>query len=221
MKVLVVGMTPLPWKYYQALQSKHALQVSSVQKPFFKKIAKQGFDTTIIWSDKLSPLYTKKLCTHLHREFPALKTLVLGNHFSSLQRAELLLAGARDCMPDSVCTKELLARVRNAHAAAGQHLQPPVFSRANFQFRFKEKLATFDQTIIPLNKKETLLLNALLQKPDHVLSPQTLYSAVWDSKPPSSNSLEVYICALRRKIEKPFGLKLLTTFKGRGYGVLT
>jgi DNA-binding response OmpR family regulator len=219
MKVLVVGMSPLPWKFYQALQSKYFLHVRSVQKPFLSAIAKQKYDATIIWSEKLSPLYTKKLITHLHLEFPALKTLVLGNHLSSPQRAELLQAGAKDCMSDAVCVQELLARVHNAQDDR-QSTTATVFSYGGFEFKFKEKLASFGHTLIPLNKKEIRLLSVLLQKPNQVVSSSALYAVVWNGSPPASNSLEVYMSNLRRKLEKPFGLRLFTTFKGRGYGVI-
>ena len=225
MKVLVVGMTPLPWKYHQVLQSKYVLQVRSVQKPFLDLIAQQQYDTTIIWSEKLSVLFTKKLLSHLNQEFPSLKTLVFGNHFSSLQRAELLSAGAKDCIPDSVCTQELIARIRNVKNISGQltskHLtKQAIFTHGNFQFDFKKKLAIYHHTSIPLNKKETLLLSTLLRKPNQIFSSQTLYNIIWNNTLPSSNSLEVYLCSLRRKIEKPFGIKLFTTFKGRGWAVI-
>ena len=32
-----------------------------------------------------------------------------------------------------------------------------------------------------------------------------------------TNKLEVYICFLRRKIERPTGLHLITTVRGKGY----
>jgi DNA-binding response OmpR family regulator len=125
-------------------------------------------------------------------------------------------------MPDSVCTQELLIRLHNANKSIAQ-TEPliAVFARGKFRFDLQTKIATYNQVPIPLNKKETQLLVTFLQNPNRIFSAASLYNLIWQrTSYPTSNSLEVYMSSLRHKIEKPFGLALFTTFKGRGYGVL-
>ena len=178
MKVLVVGITPLPWKFYQALQKKHVLSVHSIRKPFLKLIAQHQYQTTIIWSESLSLAFTKKLLFQLRENFPSLNILILSNPLTSLQRAELLSAGAKDCLSNSVCTQELLARLSNISHTKNSKQNSAIFSYKDFRFEFEKKQATYKKTIVHLNKKEALLLSTLLSRPNYVFSFQTLFSVL-------------------------------------------
>jgi len=56
-----------------------------------------------------------------------------------------------------------------------------------------------------------------LRHPGEVLSRTRIYEQVWDdSYDGLSNTLEVHIMELRRKLEA-FGPRLITTVRGRGY----
>ena len=44
---------------------------------------------------------------------------------------------------------------------------------------------------------------------------EALHSAGRESA--DSNKTEVYLCFLRRKIERPLGIRLITTVRGKGY----
>jgi DNA-binding response OmpR family regulator len=51
-----------------------------------------------------------------------------------------------------------------------------------------------------------------------VVAKTELLSRAWDfAYDGDSNVVEVYVSALRRKIDKPFGLTTLTTVRGAGY----
>ncbi len=69
-----------------------------------------------------------------------------------------------------------------------------------------------DLTPIALRILETLMQNA-----PHVVKREQLEKAIWQKKPPSSNSLQTHIHYLRDAIDKPFEKPLLHTVHGIGY----
>ena len=71
---------------------------------------------------------------------------------------------------------------------------------------------------LELTRTEWLLLELFLQNPTRVLSRDIIHDRVWGfAAGASSNSLEVYISYLRRKLEAGGGPRLLHTVRGFGY----
>ena len=74
---------------------------------------------------------------------------------------------------------------------------------------------------IELTAKEYALLLYLLRHPRQVLSRTRIYENVWDERYDGlSNTLEVHVMELRRKLEQ-HGERLIHTVRGRGYRVET
>jgi two-component system copper resistance phosphate regulon response regulator CusR len=70
---------------------------------------------------------------------------------------------------------------------------------------------------IELTAKEQALLVLFLRHPGQVLSRTRIYDQVWDDRYDGlSNTLEVHVMELRRKLEK-HGPRLIHTLRGRGY----
>jgi two-component system copper resistance phosphate regulon response regulator CusR len=70
---------------------------------------------------------------------------------------------------------------------------------------------------IELTAKEQSLLVLFLRHPGQVLTRTRIYDYVWDERYDGlSNTLEVHIMELRRKLEK-HGPRLIHTLRGRGY----
>jgi two-component system copper resistance phosphate regulon response regulator CusR len=68
-----------------------------------------------------------------------------------------------------------------------------------------------------LTAREYTLLVYFLRHPDEVLSRTRIYAAVWDERYDGlSNTLEVHVKELRRKLEA-HGPRLIWTLRGRGY----
>ncbi len=71
---------------------------------------------------------------------------------------------------------------------------------------------------IPLSAKEFALLEALMQRPGEVLSRAEIINRVWDfAYAGTSNVVDVYIRALRKKIDVPFDRHSIETVRGAGY----
>jgi DNA-binding response OmpR family regulator len=70
---------------------------------------------------------------------------------------------------------------------------------------------------LDLTAKEQALLGFFLRHPDEVLSRTRIYEHVWDERYDGlSNTLEVHVAELRRKLEGK-GPRLIHTLRGRGY----
>lgn len=71
---------------------------------------------------------------------------------------------------------------------------------------------------IPLTPKEFAVLHGLARRPGEVVSKRELLAQAWDfAYDGDPNIVEVYISALRRKIDSPFGRSSLVTVRGAGY----
>lgn len=91
----------------------------------------------------------------------------------------------------------------------GDHLLYPV----------ETGMVAVGQTLVSLTGREWALFTCLWERRGRVVSKKILQEklhALQDGQAPS-NAVEVYICHLRRKLEKPTGRRFITTVRGVGY----
>ncbi len=74
-------------------------------------------------------------------------------------------------------------------------------------------VATVGNRRIPLTPTEAAVLRRLCDRPGEPVSRDELCSLIGGG----GNSVDVYICHLRRKIEKPLGRRMIATVRGKGY----
>lgn len=70
---------------------------------------------------------------------------------------------------------------------------------------------------VHLTRREYDLLEALAVNEGRVLSRETIQERVWSDDEAFSNTVDVFIGTLRKKIDAPFGKKLIHTEVGFGY----
>ena len=74
------------------------------------------------------------------------------------------------------------------------------------------------ERLIELTRTEFLLLELLMNHPRQVLTRTQIFEHVWGYDfGPSSNSLEVYVGYLRRKLEATASRGVIQTVRGVGY----
>jgi two-component system, OmpR family, copper resistance phosphate regulon response regulator CusR len=131
-------------------------------------------------------------------------------------RVRGLDAGADDYLCKPFAFEELLARVRalarRPAAGAGTEL-----AHADVKLDLATHRAERAGRRLDLTPKEEALLVFFLRHPDEVLSRTRIYEHVWDERYDGlSNTLEVHVMELRRKLEAA-GPRLIHTARGRGY----
>lgn len=132
------------------------------------------------------------------------------------QRVEGLTAGADDYLCKPFAFEELLARV--------QALLRRLPGRIGTEWRHHDVVLDLSTNradrggqSLGLTVREQALLLFFLRHPGEVLSRTRLYEQVWEEQYDGlSNTLEVHIMELRKKLEA-HGPRLIHTVRGRGY----
>jgi two-component system, OmpR family, copper resistance phosphate regulon response regulator CusR len=131
-------------------------------------------------------------------------------------RVRGLDAGADDYLPKPFAFAELLARVRalvrRRDAAEGTTLE-----YRDVRVDLATQRAERGGHALALTAKEQALLVFFLRHAGRVLSRTRIYEHVWDERYDGlSNTLEVHVKELRRKLEA-HGPRIIHTLRGRGY----
>jgi two-component system copper resistance phosphate regulon response regulator CusR len=131
-------------------------------------------------------------------------------------RVRGLDAGADDYLCKPFAFEELRARVRALARRPGRG-SGTVLTFRDVRLDLATQRAERAGQPLNLTAKEQALLVFLLRHPGEVLSRTRIYEHVWDERYDGlSNTLEVHVMELRRKLEAHGG-RLIHTRRGRGY----
>ncbi|MEU7741029.1 response regulator transcription factor [Nonomuraea sp. NPDC049158] len=131
--------------------------------------------------------------------------------------AEALDTGADDYLAKPFSYVVLLARLR-ALVRRGGHERPVTITVGDLVVDPAGLRCRRGETQIALTPKEFAVLHGLARRAGEVVSKSELLAQAWDfSYDGDPNIVEVYISALRRKIDQPFGRTTLVTVRGAGY----
>ena len=136
---------------------------------------------------------------------------------SSAHRVELLDIGADDFLAKPYDLHELGARVRAVVRRSQQptdHREQGLTTYGPLTLQPNSGSVTWHGKSIPLTVKEFMVLETLLKRPNRVVQRQQLEAEVYGwNDPIESNSIEVHVHYLRRKIDP----QLIQTVRGVGY----
>ena len=134
-------------------------------------------------------------------------------------RVEALDAGADDFVGKPFALEELLARLRALLRRSLWTSDAPlvVLRYADVTLDRSTRQVARNGRILSLTRTEFELLNAFMAKPEQVLSRARLFDVVWGYEPNGSNTLDVYVGYLRRKLEAAGEPRLLHTQRGVGF----
>jgi two-component system copper resistance phosphate regulon response regulator CusR len=131
-------------------------------------------------------------------------------------RVRGLDAGADDYLCKPFAFEELLARVR-ALIRRPARSADTILTHADVHLDLATHRADRAGSRLDLTPKEESLLMFFLRHPGEILSRTRIYEHVWDERYDGlSNTLEVHVMELRRKLEA-HGPRLIHTARGRGY----
>jgi DNA-binding response OmpR family regulator len=149
---------------------------------------------------------------------PILMLTALGSVDDKLTGFE---AGADDYLVKPFEFRELMARLRALHKRSGENgAALPVLRAADLELHLNDKTARRGGRKIELTAKEFSLLEYLMRNRNRVVSRVDIAEKVWDIHfDTGTNTIDVYVNFLRKKIDKDFDRKLIHTVIGMGYSL--
>ncbi len=155
------------------------------------------------------------ICTRLRATGFTIPILMLTAKDEVCERVTGLNAGADDYITKPFSIDELLARI-NAHLR--RHDTPNSFSFADLSLNLTSREVYRQHRPIQLTAKEFDLLAYLMQHPRQVLTREQMLESVWGYDfMGESNIIEVYVRALRLKLEAGGFSRLIHTVRSVGY----
>jgi len=158
-----------------------------------------------------------EVCRNLRRRGVQAPVLMLTALSGTQDKVNGLDAGADDYLAKPFEFEELLARLR-ALMRRGQASESRILRCDDLELDLYSHVATRAGEKIELSNREFALLECLMRNENRVLSRIQIGEKVWDMNfEPTSNVIDVYISALRKKIDRGFDRPLIHTIKGAGY----
>jgi two-component system copper resistance phosphate regulon response regulator CusR len=175
-------------------------------------------DYDLIVLDVLLPHHDGfEVCRQLRARRDATPILMLTARAGIEDRLTGFAAGADDYLTKPFSFRELLARI-HALLRRDSQLRPDIFQLHDLVVDSASHRVSRAAREIELTAKEYALLEYLTRRAGQLVSRAEIAAHVWDdSFDPFSNTIEVYMNRLRKKIDEDHQVKLLHTRRGEGY----
>ena len=158
-----------------------------------------------------------EVCRELRARKIATPILMLTARAAVDDRLTGFAAGADDYLTKPFSFRELLARI-HALLRRGSHLRPEILEIEDLVVDLASHRVSRAGREVQLTAKEYALLEYLARRSGQLVSRAEIADHVWDdSFDPFSNTIEVYMNRLRKKIDEDHSPKLLHTRRGEGY----
>jgi DNA-binding response OmpR family regulator len=160
-----------------------------------------------------------ELCRELRSRGTRAKILMLTARDTVENKIEGLDAGADDYLVKPFSFRELMARMR-ALLRRTEVVEPGPLVYDDLSYDPESREVTRDNETVRLTVREGALFELLLRRRGKVVSRTEIQARIWeDSFDLSTNIIDVYINALRKKIDGGEREKLIQTVRGVGYRV--
>lgn len=158
-----------------------------------------------------------EVCRELRAQGETIPVLMLTARATVDDRITGFDAGADDYLTKPFSFRELLARI-HALLRRDSQLRPDVLKIEDLIVDSVSHRVSRATQEVQLTAKEYALLEYLARRAGQLVSRSEIAAHVWDdSFDPFSNTIEVYMNRLRKKIDGNHAVKLLHTRRGEGY----
>jgi two-component system response regulator MprA len=169
----------------------------------------------VVILDLMMPNLDGMTACRLIRRTSEVPILMLTARHALVDRVDGLEAGADDFLGKPFAVGELLARVR---ALLRRSAPEGRLRFLDVELERGQRSVRRGERPIELTRLEFSLLELFLANPRKVLTRTTIFQEVWGNDSESaSNSLDVFVGSLRRKLEADGEPRLIQTVRGIGY----
>lgn len=156
------------------------------------------------------------ICRRLRESRNAVPILMLTARDTVQDKVRGLDTGADDYLPKPFDFQELLARIRSL-VRRDKVNRVRVIRIEDLEIDTAQRRVTRAGVLIPLSHREYDLLEALAGHEGKVLTREAIQECIWMNEDAYSNTVNVYIGLLRKKIDANHPVKLIHTVHGVGY----
>jgi two-component system, OmpR family, response regulator len=182
------------------------------------ELALKGIHGVVILDIMLPGMDGLDLLQHMRDRQVSTPVLILSAKRSVPDRVRGLQAGGDDYLVKPFAFAELLARVQSLLRRARGNQEPVRLIVGDLTLDLLSRKASRDEEEIELQQQEFGLLEYLMRNSGQVVTRAQILQHVWGYNfIPSTKVVEVHICRLREKIERPDKPRLLRTVRGAGY----
>jgi two-component system copper resistance phosphate regulon response regulator CusR len=180
------------------------------------ELALDGSHALIILDLMLPEIDGWEVCRRLRARKNPVPILMLTARDAVDDRVRGLEIGADDYLPKPFAFRELRARVQALLRRDMLHKGKTV-RIADMEIDTSSQRVTRAGQEISLTQREYLLLEALATREGQVLTREMIQQVVWRDDDSYSNTVDVHIRGLRKKIDLDHEVRLIHTVHGRGY----
>lgn len=160
------------------------------------------------------------VCKTIRKKQDTTPVIILTAKSQLEDKVEGLAVGADDYLTKPFAMEELIARVKALIRRKSGETQSPIINIADLSINTNTHQVKRGELVIPLAPKEYCLLEYLALNQGKAVDRTTLLHHVWgESIDAFSNTVDVHVRYLRKKIDDPFPNKLLKTVKNAGYAL--
>jgi DNA-binding response OmpR family regulator len=184
-----------------------------------ERVSSSSFDLLVL--DLLLPGSRDglELCREMRARGVRSKILMLTARDTVENKIEGLDAGADDYLVKPFSFRELLARLR-ALTRRTEVTEPGPVVSGDVRYDPESREVVRDGETVRLTAREGALFELLLRRRGKVVSRSEIQARIWeDSYDLSTNIIDVYINALRKKLDSGTREKLIQTVRGVGYRI--
>lgn len=186
-----------------------------------EKLYQQQLFDLIILDINLPGINGLELCKRIRQTNTSVSILMLTTFSTVADKVDGFNAGTDDYLVKPFSFDELIVRIRALlRRGTAKEVLPTgnVLKLADLEMDINTKQVTRGGKTIMLTAKEFQLLEYLLRNRNRIVSRADIGEQVWNIDfDTNTNTIDVYINYLRKKIDKDFAVKLIHTQVGFGY----
>lgn len=178
----------------------------------------EGYDL-IILDIMLPKVDGLTICKQLRAKNIKVPILMLTAKSTTEEKVAGLDSGADDYLTKPFAFMELRSRI-HALIRRSKSEVSPILKIADLELDPIRHIVKRGERVVTLTAKEFSILELLLRHKDEVVSRTMIIEHVWDYNFDSmSNVVDVFVAAIRRKVDKGAKVKLIHTLHGVGYKI--